>query len=79
VKKAYLPEVKEHREILAFYEKALKTGVLFKIEWSKAHNEYRTHLNHDILLKTNYEGGGKFGYPDSNYVNDLLKIARNLK
>jgi hypothetical protein len=75
-KKAYLPEIKEHLEILAFYKKALKDGKLFKIEMNKSYNELRVHLSQEILLKTNLEGGGRFGYPDPGYIEQLLKKAK---
>lgn len=77
IKRAYLPEIKEHLEILAFYERALKAGMLFKIDFARSHNEYRVLLNQDVILKTNLFGGGKFGYPDPNYIENLLKMARS--
>lgn len=78
-KRAYLPEIKEHIELLAFYEKALKTGLLFRVEFSRSFGDYRVHLNQDVLLKTSQNGSGRFGYPDPNYIDDLLKMARNSK
>lgn len=78
-KKVYLPEVAEHREILAFYEKALHTGRLFKIAFSRTHDDYRVLLNQDVLLKTSLHGGGRFGYPDYNYIKDLLYMSRSCK
>jgi hypothetical protein len=78
-KQAYLPMVKGHIEILAFYEKAFKSGLLFKVEFNRTYGEYRVHLNKDVLLKTNQHGGGRFGYPDPNYIDDLLKMARSFK
>lgn len=78
-KRAYLPDIKEHIEILAFYEKALKTGMLFKVEWSRNFSDYRVLLNQDVLLKTKLFGGGRFGYPDANYIDDVIKMARNFK
>lgn len=78
-KKVYLPEIPEHREILAFYEKALHTGRLFKIAFSRNYDDYRVLLNQDVLLKTSQHGGGRFGYPDYNYVKDILYMARNCK
>ncbi|CAF0942130.1 unnamed protein product [Brachionus calyciflorus] len=79
IKRAYLPDVKEHMELLAFYEKALKKGILFKLEWSKKYNDYAVQLNNDVMLKTSLNGGGKFGYPDFNYIDDLLIKARSFK
>ncbi|RNA12072.1 E3 ubiquitin- ligase, partial [Brachionus plicatilis] len=52
VKRAYLPDVKEHMEILAFYKRALKSGILFKVEWSKKVSNYVVQLNSDVMLKT---------------------------
>ena len=72
-----MPDIKEHLEILSFYERALKCGLLFKLEWSRNHNDYRALLNQDVLLKTNQRGGGRFGYPDPNYIDDLLEMARS--
>jgi hypothetical protein len=54
-----LPEIPEHREILAFYEKALKTGRLFKIAYLRNFDDYRVVLNQDVLLKTSQHGGGR--------------------
>jgi hypothetical protein len=78
-KRAFLPEIKEHNEILAFYEKALKSGMLFKIELSRSFGDYRVHLNKDVLLKTSQHGGGRFGYPDSAFIDGLLRLARSFK
>ena len=58
-KRAYLPEIPEHREILAFYERALKSGRLFKVAYSRNTDDYRVLLNQDVLLKTNQHGGGR--------------------
>lgn len=78
-KRAYLPNVKEHYELLQFYEKALKSGKLFKIEWNVKFGGFSVHLNPNVSLKTKLSGGGRYGYPDSNYIDDLLKMARSLK
>jgi hypothetical protein len=59
IKRAYLPEIREHKEILAFYEKALKTGILFKLEYDKISNEYKVLLDSKVLLKTKTSGGGR--------------------
>lgn len=58
-KKVYLPDIREHIDILAFYQKALKQGLLFKVDWNRNFSDYRVQLNHDILLKTNLHEGGK--------------------
>ena len=58
-KKVFLPEVPEHREILAFYEKALHAGKLFKIAYSRSYDDYRVLLNQDVPLKTSQHGGGR--------------------
>jgi hypothetical protein len=71
-----LPEIKEHLEILAFFKKTFKDGKMFKIELSKTHNDLRVQLSHEVTLKTNLDGGGRFGYPDPNYIEKLLKMAR---
>lgn len=78
-KKVYLPEVKEHLVILDFFRRAFKEGLLFKLDWSKMHNEYRVLLGHEVLLKTNQTGGGRYGYPDPNYIHDILDMAKHMK
>jgi hypothetical protein len=64
---------------LSFYERALKAGRLFRLGYSKTHEDYRILLNQDVPLKTNLHGGGNFGYPDGTYIKDLLQMARSFK
>ena len=79
IKRAYLPDVKEHMEILAYYKKALKNGLLFKLEWSPKLQNFVVQLNNNVPLKTSLNSGGKFGYPDINYIDDILAKARSVK
>ena len=78
MKQAYLPKIEGHRELLALYDRALKSGNLFKIGLNKDTNEYRVQIDSEILLKTSMHGGGRFGYPDKNYISNLFNLAKRI-
>jgi hypothetical protein len=55
-----LPEIKECDEILAFFERALKSDLLFKVDLSRKYGDFRVLLGNEITLKTELHGGGRF-------------------
>ena len=57
-----MPEIKECEEILAFFERALKSDLLFKVDLSKKYGDFRVLLTNEITLKTELHNGGRFVY-----------------
>jgi deltex-like protein len=80
---AYLPETEQGRNMLQRFQWAFQKGRSFTIGTSLTTGQtgvvvWSKHLPH----KTNWRGGGPFGFPDANYVAtandalDTLKIPR---
>ena len=52
-----MPEIKECNEIVSYFERAFKSGALFKIELSRNFGDYRIFVSKDVILKSSQHGG----------------------
>lgn len=74
----YVPANNEGKDLIGLFQKAHKKGLLFHLDLNRNTNVYSIFINKNVVLKTDPWKGGRYGYPDQNYVQEITKTLKDL-